>query len=47
MLSRALNADISQAYAKIQQRVDDEHAQNEALSSERETLSERDKSLEA
>ena len=47
MLSRALNADVSQAYREIQQKVDEEHARNEVLSSERETLLERVKSLEA
>ena len=46
MLSWGLNADITQCYAEIQQRVTEEHARNEVLSSERDMLSEKVKTLE-
>ena len=47
MLSRALSADVSQCYGDIQQKVDEEHARNQVLVSERDLLSEKVKALEA
>ena len=46
MLSRGLNADISEGYAEIQRRVTEEHARNQVLSSERDALAEKVKTLE-
>ena len=47
MLSRALDGDISRCFAEIQSQVDAEHAQNEVLSGERNSLAVRVKALEA
>lgn len=47
LLSRTLEDDVSHGFAKIQKRVDAEHAHNEALSVERDVLADRVKTLEA
>ena len=46
MLSRALDADFSEGYEEIQGKLNDAHAQNEALVAERLVLAEKIKTLE-